>query len=58
MYRLACAFAASINEKKSGKLVFAHFKAMKAQSSFCQCTDSPVLSLLASMRKNRKICMF
>ena len=35
---------------KSGNLAFVAFKAMKAQSSSCQCTDSPEPLLLAQMR--------
>ena len=44
-------------KKKSGNVVLmSHFKATMAQSRLCQCTDSPVISLLASNEKNMEIC--
>ena len=51
--RLSASFATdsdgryALNERTKNREIWylSHFKATKAQSSFCQCTDSPVLSL-------------
>ena len=51
MRSLACFYAARIKRGENREIWYlSHFKAMKAQSSSCQCTDSPEPLLLAQMR--------
>ena len=50
MRSLACFYSVRIKQGENREIWYlSHFKAMKAQSSSCQCTDSPEPLLLAQM---------